>query len=642
MVGSAPGQDQGDEGHVFVSYARADEAWATAIIDRLGQAGFKVWWDGLIPGGERFSAQIDEALERARAVVVLWSKSSLKSDWVQDEAGVGRDRHRLVPLSIDGSLPPLGFRQIQSIDVAKDGPVVDNRAFDKVVACVGDLLDRAPQKLPPRTRGTRVDRRTALLAGGAGLLAVGGFGAWKFLSPRADAGSIAVLPFDNLSGASDQAYLSDGLAAELRARLSRDPDIKVVGQASSKALASNEDSGKAIARKLGVANLLDGNIRVAGEQVRIAIELIDGKTGFSKWSNSFDRPLANLLQLQEDVAAAVVSALLPRLTTQDPESVARGGGTRNERAFDAYLRGKETFESHKDEASERGAVALFGEALRYDPNYAAALAARSRALAVVANQYAQSAERRTLYDEAVSEARKAIAAAPQFPEGHAALGYALFYGKLDVKAADEPYRKAAEYGEGNADVQALIALYRARRKQFGDALPAIDRAASLDPLNPSIVKTRGRIDYARGDYDAAIAAANRVLEMNPNHGGAHGDIGNAYLMLGKVDEALSAFAKEGMGLLSQPGLAIALARKGDQAGAQAAYRRLVADEGDNGLYQQAQVLAQWGQTEEALAALDKAAASGDSGLVYLLSDPFLEPLKNQPRFKALLSRLHFV
>ena len=642
MVGSAPDGERRDEGHVFVSYARADEAWATAVIDRLEQAGFKVWWDGLIPGGERFSAQIADALDSARAVVVLWSKSSLQSDWVRDEAGVGRDQHRLVPLSIDGSQPPLGFRQIQSIDVSRDGPRVGNRALDKVVACVGDLLDRAPQRLPSEARGLRLDRRTALLAGGAGVLALGGFGAWRFLGGGADAGSIAVLPFDNLSGADGQQYLSDGLAAELRARLSRDPDIKVVGQASSKALASNEDSGKAIAKKLGVANLLDGNIRVAGGQVRIAIELIDGKTGFSKWSNSFDRPLANLLQLQEDVAAAVVAALLPRLTSQDPESLQRGGGTRNEKAFDAYLRGKETFERHVDEASERGAVALFGEAIGYDPDYAAALAARSRALAVVANQYAQSIERRKLYDEAVRDARKAIASAPEFPDGYAALGYALFYGKLDVIAADVPYRKAADYGEGNADVQALIALYRARRMQFDEAMPAIDRAISLDPLNPAIFKTRGRIDYARRDYDSALAAARRVLEMNPDHGGAHGDAGNALLMLGKVDEALAEFGKEGIGLLSQPGIAIALHRKGDTAGADAAFRRLVADEGDNGLYQQAQVLTQWGRADDALAALDKAAASGDSGLVYLLSDPFLEPLQKQPRFKALLSRLHFV
>lgn len=86
------------EGHVFVSYARPDELWARAVIERLEAVGFKTWWDGLIPGGERFGSQIAEALDSASAVVVLWSKNSLKSDWVQDEASVGRDQRRLIPL----------------------------------------------------------------------------------------------------------------------------------------------------------------------------------------------------------------------------------------------------------------------------------------------------------------------------------------------------------------------------------------------------------------------------------------------------------------------------------------------------------------------------------------------------------------
>lgn len=639
MAGTGSDGKAADEGHVFVSYAHHDRVWAQAIINRLQEAGYTVWWDGLIPAGERFRAQISEALDSAKAVVVLWSESSLQSDWVQDEAGVGRDHRRLVPISIDGSQPPLGFRQIQSIDASGGGAKPSNPTFDRVVAAVDDVFGR--KAAPRRAPTPRVNRRTALLAGGAAVAALGGFGAWKWLGGRADAASVAVLPFDNLSGSEQQHYLSDGLAAELRGRLSRNPDIKVVGQASSKALAEDGDSGKAIARKLGVANLLDGNVRVSGDQVRIAVELIDGATGFSKWSNSFDRPMTNLLQLQEDVASAVVEALVPRLTGPSAESLARGGGTRDEKAFDAYLRGKEAFESHKDEATDRAALDLFNAAIKRDPNFAAALAARSRSLAVLANQYATSAERRRFYDDAVASARQAIASASEYPEGYAALGYALFYGKLDITAADIPYRKAVEFGAGSADVQALYALYRARRRQFDESIPAIERAASLDPLNANIFRTRGRINAAQGDYPAAIAAATRALEMNPDLSGATGDIGNAQLLLGQIDQALACFDKEKTGLIALPGRAIALHRKGDQAGARAAFDQLVAEEGDNGLYQQAQVLAQWGDKAGALAMLERARQSGDSGLVYLLTDPFLASLADEPGFKSLLQRLHF-
>ena len=628
----------GEAGHVFVSYARADEAWAQAVIAALGAAGIPAWWDGLIPGGKTFSAQIADALENARAVVVLWSANSLESDWVKDEASVGREHHTLVPISIDGSSPPLGFRQIQCIKVGAGGPRPSNPGIQKAVAAVADILGEAP----PARKSIPVvaDRRTALIAGGAALLALGGFGIWRLLDGSdSEDNSVAVLPFENLSGDPAQQYLSDGLSAELRARLARDPAIRVVGQTSSSAV-KGADS-KAIARQLGVSNLLTGNVRVEGEQVRIAIELVDGGNGFSSWSNTFDRPLANLLQLQEEIAGATVRVLVPRLAGPGGESRERSGGTENPAAFDAFLRGKEAFESQSGEASDRSAITLFREALAKDGRYAAAHAALSRALAVVANQYAQVAERRRFYDEAVAEAKAAIAYAPQYAEGHSALGYALFYGKLDVRAAAGPFERAFEHGSGSAEVLNLYALYRARRKQFTAAVPAIERAIMLDPLNPALFKTEGRIHFAEADYPAAIESARRALALNPQISGAHGDIGNAQLLLGKPNDALAEFRQEKATLLALPGEAIAAFRKGDKTNAQAALDRLIAEEGDNGLYQQAQVYAQMGRAGDALAALDRAFAEQDSGLVYLFSDPFLDPIRETARFKSLLARTHF-
>src|SRR5260370_6835684 len=98
---------------IFLSYAHADRAKAQRLASILEQAGYTVWWDALVEGGSRFAKSIDEALDKADAVVVLWSKHSVESDWVRDEAAQGRDRQRLVPLSLDGTVPPPGFRQIQ-------------------------------------------------------------------------------------------------------------------------------------------------------------------------------------------------------------------------------------------------------------------------------------------------------------------------------------------------------------------------------------------------------------------------------------------------------------------------------------------------------------------------------------------------
>jgi len=636
--GAAPGG-----GHVFVSYARPDEKAARAVINILEDAGFTIWWDGLIPGGERFGSKINEALEGAKAVVVLWSKSATESHWVQDEASLGRDRRCLVPLSLDGTQPPLGFRQFQWIDISRGGLKASSPAMQRAVKAVAEAIGRPEMAAAPRPSPAGIDRRILLGAGGAAVIAGGGFAAWNFVTPGSAAeNSIAILPFTNLSGDSSQQYLSDGLAAELRAKLSRNPLLSVVGQASSNAFRDRSETSRAIASKLLVANLLDGNVRAIGDTVRIAVELIDGQSGFSKWSRTFDRAMTDLLQLQADVAESVSAALSASLSSGKQEAQARSGGTKDVRAFDDFLRGKELFESQKDEASDRGALAQFTQAIDIDPAYAAARAARSRALAVIANQYAQAAERRRLYAEAVAEAERAVASAGQFPDGYAALGYALFYGKLDIAAADRPYAKAQELGDGNPDVLSLVALYRARRRQFALAQPAIDRAQALDPVNPSLFKTAGRIRFAAGDHAGAIEAARRALAINAGISGAHGDIGNALLMLGRVEEAAAEFAREKVGLLALPGKAIVAIRRRDEAGAKAAFEELRRAEGDNGLYQQAQVLAQWGKTDEALAALDRAAAEADSGLVYLLSDPFLAPLHDQPRYKALLGQLHFV
>lgn len=638
-TGEGAGRPPGD--YVFVSYARPDAKAAKTIIQILENAGFIIWWDGLIPGGERFGSRIGEALEGARAVVVLWSASAAASHWVLDEASHGRDRHCLVPLSLDGTQPPLGFRQFQWLDISRGRIHAGNPAVRRALDALVEIMGRPA--LAPARSAPRVSRRALLGAGGAAAVAAGGFATWKWvIAPdAAAANSIAVLPFQNLSGDSAQQYLSDGLAAELRARLARNPLLRVVGQASSNAVRDRSDTSRAIARKLGVASLLDGNVRAQGNAIRIAVELIDGDSGFSRWSKSFDRGMDNLLQLQLDVAESVSAALSAELEGGQ-EARDRSGGTENVAAFDAFLQGKELFDSQKDESSDRAALARFDEAIRLDPSYAAARAARSRALAVIGNQYAQADERRRVYAAAVAEARQAIASAARFADGYAALGYALFYGQLDILAADTPYRQALALGGGNPDVLSLVALYRARRRQFGPAVAAIERAQALDPLNPGLFKTAGRIRFAAGDYPAAIAAANRALEINPAIGGAHGDIGNALLQLGRVDEASAEFAREKVGLLAIPGRAMAAIRGGDRAGASRALDDLRREEGDNGLYQQAQVLAQWGRKREALDALDKALEESDSGLVYLLSDPFLQPLRGDPRFNSLLRKLHFV
>ncbi len=629
---------------VFFSYSREDRSRALPIIRLIEESGFPTWWDGLLEGGERYSRATEEALNRARAVVVLWSKASVGSHWVHDEATRGRDRGLLVPIALDGSEPPLGFGQFQVIDLAKARLRPDDPQVQKMLRAIAALHNQPLPVAAPAATGLRIDRRKAIGGGIAALAVAGGLAAWKsgLLGSGAAGNSIAVLPFANLSGDPAQQYFSDGLAAEIRAQLSRNALLEIAGQISSNQFLEGGVDDRTIARKLGVAFLLSGTVQKIGDQLKVTTALIDGRDGKNAWSSVFERRLADVFAVQSEIAGAVARELSVTIDErQDGGKAKQVGGTESLAAFDAYLRGKDLFEAHENEASDRAALAKFEQAIALDPDYAAARASRSRSLAVIANQYAAAAQRRLLYGEAIAEARRATELAPDYAYGFIALGYALFYGRLQAKEARAPYEQAVKLGAGDVDVLSRYAVYCARTGRFAEADTAIARAAALDPLNASMFKSAGNIKYAARSWSEAIDYARKALDISPKRSTLRGDIGNALLMAGDLKQAEAEFALETNNVLALPGKAILAHRRGDAAGADAAFAALVAEFGDNGLYQQAQVLAQRGQTDAAFAALDQAQAEADSGLVYLLNDPLLDPIRPDPRFNILLRRFGF-
>lgn len=624
---------------VFFSYSRGDQKAARVVLEALESAGFSVWWDGLLGGGERFAHTTAAALENARAVVVLWSKTAIDSHWVHDEATFGRDKRRLVPVSLDGSEPPLGFRQFQTIDISR-GRRRGSLELQRVVDAVRALHDSPPT--PVRARAPQVSRR-AVLAGGVGVVAIGaGAAAWWMLSsrkPSASPNTVAVLPFANMSGVAGQNYFADGLSAEVRAALARNIVLRVVGQTSSDAFKSHTEDAKVIARKLGVAFLLDGNVRLADSRVRVSAELIDGQTGFSRWSQTFDRALDDIFAVQSEIADAVTSALTREVSAVG--KVEGVGGTKSVAAFDSYLRGRAAFNLAESEETDREALARFDEATATDPKFAAAQAARSRSLAVIANQYAMGAERRAGYEDAIAAARRAVALAPKLADAQSALGYALFNGRLDIRAARAPFDQSYALGRGDPDVLGRFALYCARTGRFGEANVAISQAAELDPLNPRTFRTIGIVKYAARQYAEVATPAERALSLNPKMANVTAEVGYADLMLGKVDKANAAFLKERNALFRLPGLAIVAHRQGRAAEAKQAFDSLAAELGDNGLYQQAEILAQWGDRRGAIETLNRARAAGDSGLILARNDPLLDPIRKEPEFVRLLQGLGF-
>ena len=400
---------------------------------------------------------------------------------------------------------------------------------------------------------------------------------------------------------------------------------------SSEAASEEKADVKVIARKLDVAWLLEGSAQLAGDMVRIAVNLTDGDTGFSKWSTKVDRKLTDIFALQSEIAALVARAMsITIVATEAPK-----GGTKNVEAYEHFLRGRALFNLGKDEPTDRAALAQYDAAISIDPRFARAHAARSRVIAAIAVEYAPASQLKSLFDEAIRAAQQAIDIAPDLAEAQLAMGFALFTGRLDVARARPFYDRAHALAHGNADILLLFALYCSRAGRAAHGQMAIAEALALDPLNARTHRASGSIEYAARNYRAALAPLARALELNPNLSNAHSLIGYCKMMLGDVPGAAKAFEAEPHAIFRLSGLAIVKRRMGDAAAAKSYFDQLIAEEGDAALYQQAQVLAQWGRKEEAIAALEKAHAVGDSGLIYFATDPLLDPLRKEPGFARL-------
>ena len=635
--------ERSDRPTVFVSYARDDQPKAQHLVKALEHHGYRVWWDGLISGGHAFSDKIERALADADAIVVLWSEHSIHSHWVRDEAGFARDHNRMVPVSLDGSDAPLGFRQLHHIDFSHWHGGATTAPFIQLCQSIEEVAGLAHADDSRRRSDHRFDisRRHAIIGGGAiATFAALGGGFFLFRGSPAEASRIAVLPFRNLGGDTSQTYFSDGLAEELRATLSRTDQLAVAAQTSSDRFRDATTDAKSAAKALGVTYLVEGSVRSSDDNVRIATRIINGQTGFDQWSKNFDSKTSDSLTIQADIANFVTDAILADID-KDLRPSERVGGTKKPEAFDAFLRGSALYRLSEGENSDRAALALFDKAVAIDPNYAAAHAARSRVLTYIANNYARGDTLGPTYERAIAAARRSIAIAPDLAEGYSALGFVLFNGQLDAKGAAQPYEQSYKLGFGNADILSAYANFAGRTGRFDEGREAILRAEQLDPLNPAVFRNAAMLEYAAHNMDAAESEFRSALSINPKATNIYSGLGDIAILRGDYENAHDLYAKEGDPVSMWRGLAIADGKLGRQAEADKDLGQMLKLGADTVHYQQAQILAQWGRKDEALATLETAYAKRDAGLVRLRNDPLLDPVREDARFSELEQRIGF-
>jgi TolB-like protein/Tfp pilus assembly protein PilF len=650
---------------IFLSYNREDQAVAKQFAEGFESQGFKVWWDTTLRAGEAYDEVTEAALRSAKAVVVLWSQKSVVSRWVRAEALLAHRNKTFVPCMIEPCERPIMFELTQTAELYG---WKGNRSDPRWIALLADvksLIAKNHSVLQDPTPMTALmsvapkpttNRRTLILSGAAIALAGGGAGVWALrdrwqgpASASSNTNSVAVLPFLNISGDSSQSYFADGLSAEVRAELASNMQLRVAAQTSSEVFKTRSANAQSMARQLGVAFLLDGNVRKAAATARVNAELIDGKTGFSLWTETFDRPLNDIFAVQSEIAQAVVTALLaklpqPKATADNAASKARmaHGGTRNLAAYEEFLRGRALYESALSAQTDKDALASFDRAIALDANYAAAFAWRARALSVIASQSGDEALILGNRQAAVAAARKAVELAPTFADGHSALGFILFTNNLDARAAKPVFDKSLQYGAGDGDVLTGFAMFCARTGRAPEAARTIQQALARDPLNPTVYRSAGQIAAMARRYDEALAHYQRALTMNPKASVVNALTGASLFWKGLMTQARAAYAAEPNTVFGLPGLAIIDKKEGRESEAQDALKKLITEYGDSALFQQAQIYAGWGDKERALSTLERGYIVGDSGLASLNTDRLFDDIRSEPRFLQLLKTIGFV
>ena len=448
--------------------------------------------------------------------------------------------------------------------------------------------------------------------------------------------SIAVLPFVNISGDKEQEYFSDGLTEELLNSLVRIKELQVAARTSSFYFKGKDVDLSTIAHKLSVASVLEGSVRRSGHTIRITAQLNNAVTGYHLWSETYDRDLKDVLNLQTEIATAVASAL--KITLLD-ELAARleVGGTRNPAAFDAYLRGAKASSSSRDTKHLSAAIAAYTEAIRLDPHYALAFVGRSIAFSWAAGSAETPAED---FDKAQADAHQALALAPDLGQAHLALAF-ISLTTLNFAQANEAYERALALAPGNAEVLRLYSSFAVFMGHFDAGVAAARRAVLLDPLARESHYLLGRGLYFARRYEEAVSAFGEVISLDSDFKLTYAYRGLAYYWLGDLQRARASCETKPDFWSTQQCLSVIYDKLGRHADSEAQLEKFQAAQGDSGAYQYATIYAQRGNLPKALEWLDTAMRLRDPGLQFLKSDQLLDPLRKEPRFQAIERELNF-
>jgi len=343
--------------------------------------------------------------------------------------------------------------------------------------------------------------------------------------------SVAVLPFDNFSGEPDTDYLSDGLTEEITAALSRIPGLKVAARNSAFTFKGRKEDARNIGATLQVKTLLEGSIQKSGKRIHVNTQLINVADGFNLWSESYDRPVDDILAVQQDIARSIAGRL------QGTTNGVQVKSPINSEALKMYLQAR-LFWNKRTEAGLNRAIQLFQQAIETEPHYAAAHAGLAATYCVLPG-YSLDATPAKCIPLARAAANRALELDPSCAEAHAVLGNIQAEPPArDCKGAEEHFRRALELDHNYATAHHWYGRYLLFHGSKEKALSEFQSAVDLDPLSPSIRSTIPNWYYVTGDFDRAIAESRKVVEAFPEFPPVRNVLIFAELLQGKYQEAL--------------------------------------------------------------------------------------------------------
>jgi TolB-like protein/tetratricopeptide (TPR) repeat protein len=668
----------------FISYANQDTAVADALCADLERRGLACWIAprDVVPGA-LYADSIVRAINGAKVLVLVLSQHSVASPHVSKEIERASSKRRpIIALRIDAAplTPALEYflSESQWVDATAPGGV--EGAFAKL----GEALRRSAQTgaapafataphtasphattparaaaaAPPATAARRrwlAAVAAALLVAACAYLLVDRFRAPKphvaagngtaemagadsaDTTPPTPAGpkSVAVLPFEDMSENKDQAYFSDGLASELIDLLAKVPGLRVPARTSSFYFKGKQTTLPEIAKALNVTHILEGSVRKSGNTVRITTDLVRVADGTPMWSETFDRKLDDIFKVQDDIASSVVGALKVSLLGG---AAPHAAPTSNAEAYTEFLKCAEASHTATRELVAR-AIQVCKHVVDLDPNYAPGW------LAYAGNLQAQFAGFATVPYEEVrppiyAAIQRALAIDPNLAAAHAAMAGFLYQMDLNPAAAEVELRRAIALDPQDNESYWLVGYIANIQGRFEAALTALERSRDGNPLNIDVYIQLGNVYYRWGKLPEAAAAYRATLAIAPDAGSVHYRLGLTALLGGDPKAALVEFEQEPDSDFHAVGPPLALDALGRKAEADRALKLAEQTAAQGASYQIALIHAARKDADGAFQWLERAYGQRDAGMLWMKFDPLLKTLRPDPRFQALLVRMH--